>query len=205
MSQKKKALPIVSSELHTISPLPIEMVAERIASLHYTGFPTHIEDDGSFLIRNQNSEKAMLIGRLMRWNGTFTRVDASVKKQSLSLRDWALFILPLIGFMIGLLLVFFGIQDAMSMLVVMFFFWPVALIALVLIAAGMHIARRGDLKSQKAVDEMMQALADKLCKNLPTEEAALEFDGSELSLELLLSNEKYKAFRMDSDGELHTP
>jgi hypothetical protein len=72
------------------------------------------------------------------------------------------------------------------------------LIVLFLGASSIFWANKGDKKSQKLADEMMQALANTLTAGTA---GALEFDGSERSLEMLLSEEKHKHLRMGEDGE----
>src|SRR5689334_6525387 len=86
MSKKKKELASFKSELHTISPLPLEMVAERLRDLEGKDRLLHIqrlnEDEFGFVIRKQlrgNLSDAQVLGTIWRWNGTFTRIDVDSK------------------------------------------------------------------------------------------------------------------------------
>jgi hypothetical protein len=207
MSEKKKALPQLNSEMHTILPLPIEMVDERLYSLNKDGYSTRIErssvDLAYFFVQSPISDKVKAEGRFLRWNGTFTRVDVQPKSplMQIRLRYW----LPALGLIFAIYQAVYiwnnPVGPGACVAFPMFLF--IAGILSIPVLFGSIRAFFGlsssDFKNRQTIDRMMQAIADTLTKDT---DGALEFDGSPLTLEMLLSEEKYKHFRLGEDGEI---
>jgi hypothetical protein len=224
MSKKKKELASFKSELHTISPLPLEVVAERLRDLERKNLPIHLvqldEDEFGFVMRLRHRgslSDAQVLGTLWRWNGTFTRIDVDSKIELLG--QWLDVAVQLIGviFAVLLLVPFFWL---FSEFVIPYYsydpafglFFTAILIAAATIAllivrsiAQIDLLADSRYRSLRHIDSMMQAIADKLSENQPADEPLLEFDGSEISLAALLDSEKYKYLRLGEDGEVDTP
>jgi hypothetical protein len=224
MSKKKKELASFKSELHTISPLPLEVVAERLRDLERKNLPIHLvqldEDEFGFVMRLRhrgNLSDAQVLGTLWRWNGTFTRIDVDSKIELLG--QWLDVAVQLMGviFAVLLLVPFFWL---FSEFVIPYYsydpafglFFTAILIAAATIAllivrsiAQIDLLAGSRYRSLRHIDSMMQAIADKLSENQSNDEPLLEFDGSEISLAALLDSEKYKYLRLGEDGEVDTP
>lgn len=223
MNKKKKQLESFKSELHVISPLPLEMVAERLRGVEAKNRLFHIEqlsdDEFGFVVRRNQAgflSEAQVLGTIWRWNGTFTRVDVDSKVDILG--QWLDVAMQVVGIIVAMLLLtpFFWF---FSEILPQALFAPPVAFFLVLIGIGLAsvviltIARMADVdllssrrfRALRDVDSMMQAIADNLSENLPLTEPALEFDGSETSLATLLKSEKYQYMQMGEDGEVDTP
>jgi hypothetical protein len=220
MGKKKKELANFKSELHTISPLPLEMVAERLQDLQRKDRFFHIErlneDEFGFVIRKHlrgRLSDATVLGTIWRWNGNFTRVD--VDSQVDIVGQWLDVATQFVGLIISMILItpffwFFSevLPQAMYSVPLAIFLSLVALgLASMVILTIVRIFDIDLLKTRRYralrdVDGMMQAVADKLSEYQPMDEPVLEFDGSETSLAALLQSEKYKHLRMSEDGEV---
>jgi hypothetical protein len=220
MGKKKKELANFKSELHTISPLPLEMVAERLQDLQRKDRLFHIErlneDEFGFVIRKHlrgRLSDATVLGTIWRWNGNFTRVD--VDSQVDIVGQWLDVATQFVGLIISMILItpffwFFNeiLPQAMYSVPLAIFLSLVALgLAALVILTIVRILDIDLLKTRRYralrdVDGMMQAVADKLSEYQPMDEPVLEFDGSETSLASLLQSEKYKHLRMSEDGEV---
>jgi hypothetical protein len=223
MAKKKKELQSFKSELHTISPLPLEMVAERLQDLQRKDRFFHIErlneDEFGFVIRKHlrgRLSDATVLGTIWRWNGNFTRVDVDSQ-------------VDIVGQWLDVATQFFGLIVTMVLITPFFWFFseilpqamysvPLAIfLSLVALALAstviLTIVRILDIdllktrryRALRDIDSMMQAVADKLSEYQPIDEPILEFDGSETSLAALLQSEKYKHLRMNEDGEIASP
>ena len=220
MGKKKKQLESFKSELHSISPLPLEMVVERLRSLERKDRLLHIEvlseDEYGFALRSHRRgslSDAQVLGTVWRWNGTYTRIDVDSSVDIVG--QWIDVALQLVGLIVAMLVIspffwFFG-----EVLPQLFEYPPVAIglgaVALGLVAAVMWVVVRitdidlllgNRYRALRDIDAIMQAIADKLSENLPADESVLEFDGSETSLAFLLENEKFRHLSINSDGEI---
>jgi hypothetical protein len=220
MSKKKKQLESFKSELHSISPLPVEMVVERLRTLERKDRLLYIEvlseDEFGFAIRSHRRgslSDAQVLGTVWRWNGTYTRIDVDSSVDIMG--QWIDVALQIIGLILAMILIspffwFFG-----EIFPQLLFNPPVAIglavVALGLVFAVMWIVVRitnvdllvgNRYRALRDIDSVMQAIADKLSENLPEHEAVLEFDGSETSLAFLLDSDKYQHLRMGEDGEV---
>lgn len=220
MSKKKKQIESFKSELHSISPLPVEMVVERLRTLERKDRLLHIEvlseDEYGFALRSHRRgslSDAQVLGTIWRWNGTFTRIDVDSSVDIMG--QWIDVAMQVFGLILAMFLIspffwFFG-----EILPQLFDNPPVAIglaaVAFGLVAAVVwSIARIADVdllvgnryRALRDIDAIMQAIADKLSENLPENEAVLEFDGSETSLAFLLENEKFRHLSINSDGEI---
>jgi hypothetical protein len=220
MSKKKKQEANFKSELHSISPLPIEMVVERLKSLERKDRLLHIEplseDEYGFAIRSRRRgslSDAQVLGTVWRWNGTFTRIDVDSKTDIWG--QWIDVFFQVAGLILAMFLIspffwFFG--SVLPQL----FYDPILTFGLGAVALGFAavvvwaIARLSDVdlllnnryRALRDIDAIMQAIADKLSENLPEHEVVLEFDGSETSLSFLLQNEKFRHLSINGDGEI---
>lgn len=220
MSKKKKQIESFKSELHVISPLPLEMVAERLRGVETKNRLFHIEqlneDEFGFVVRRHQRgilSDAQVLGTIWRWNGTFTRVDVDSKVDILG--QWIDIATQVGGIIMAMLLLTPFFWFFTEVLPQLYYAIPIALglgaVALGLAAAVIWlVVRFADIdllqgnryRALRDIDSMMQALADNLSENLPEHESALEFDGSETSLAALLKSEKYQYMRMGEDGEI---
>lgn len=224
MSKKKKELASFKSELHTISPLPLELVAERLRDLERKDLPINIQqlsdDEFGFIMRLQRRghlSDARVLGTIWRWNGNFTRVDVDSKIEMLG--QWLDVAVQVGGVIFAIVLISPILWFFSEYIVPNFTVDPVfGFFLLAILVSGATVAifairqfaeidpfARSRYRSLRDIDSMMQAIADKLSENQPMDEPVLEFDGSETSLAALLQNEKYKHLSIGEDGEINTP
>jgi hypothetical protein len=214
MSKKKKQLANFKSELHTISALPLEKVAACLRTLESETTTVSITtidlDHLTLRIKYQDenvSEDAEVFGNLSRWEGTYTRVD--VDSRSSTYLEWIDQLLSAIR-IIGLVIILYpmygifayalsadsmanllGLMGAVAASIVLARFFP-----------PIDLSKKQRYQTYKAVDRIMQNIADKLTEDMPEIAPILEFDGSEDSLTQLLQQEKFKHFHVGDDGEL---
>jgi hypothetical protein len=213
MSKKKKQVAEFKSELHTISPLPLEVLEARLYELESETIQVstaYIDQDHIALKiidqESQFSKRAEITGSLARWEGTQTRMD--VNSRAFAYLEWV----DLFGSwirIIGIAFLLFPICASMSAFTLGQGLGAVMAIILSFIAstvvvrqlAPLDLAKGQRYTSFKAVDKLMQGIADKMTEGIDETAPILEFDGSEDSLSLLLQQEKFKHFRMGEDGE----
>ena len=214
MSKKKKQLAEFKSELHTISPLPLETVEARLYELESDTVQVDMvyidQDHIALKITDQESlffKKAEITGSIARWEGTHTRLD--VNSRSFAYLEWFDQIggwIRIVGIAI-LLFPFcatfssFTLGDGLAVLMGIILSF-LASILVIRQLAPLDMARQQRYRSLKAVDKLMQGIADTMTEGVSDASPLLEFDGSEDSLSLLLQQEKFKHFRVGEDGEL---
>lgn len=216
MYKKKKQLERFKSELHTITSMPLETVEARLYELDDESDEIQVQtqyldqDHMMFCMiyhNSKNSKIAEIIGKLSRWEGTFTRVDADSRRfTSLESLDLLLNSLRIIGIII-LLYPACGIMGQLMFAenAANFFGLVVALMigfASTRYLAPIDLSRDQRYTAYKVVDSMMQGIADKLTEDRPGAQPGLEFDGSQDSLAHLLRQEKFRHFAVGDDGEL---
>jgi hypothetical protein len=210
-SKKKKIFSNYKSELHAISPLPHEVISERLQQLGDKRVTIHLQivddDTLAFDIHHQRDThtNAQVFGTLQRWQGTYSRLDADSGVH-----------IPLFWLNHVLTFGMFIILTLMSMalwalLLGGFYYrfpWEFALpLSLLMAGGGMQVIPSFELfrdeqyQALKDVDYMMQAIADALSDSKTDAQPVLEFDGSEDALALLL-NTYPTQMRIGSDGEL---
>ena len=210
-SKKKKIFSNYKSELHAVSPLPHEVIGERLQQLGDKRVTVHLQivddDTLAFDIHHQrdNNMNAQVFGTLQRWQGTYSRLDADSSVH-----------VPLFWLNHVLTVGLFMLLTLMSLALWGFFLsgfyyrfpWEVALPLSLLMATGaiqvmpsFELFRDEQYQALKDVDFMMQAIADALSDTTPDAQPVLEFDGSEDALALLL-NSYPTQLRIGNDGEL---
>lgn len=214
MSKKKKQFATLKSELHTISTLPLETVQARLYELESETVSVSIiaidPDYMSLKVTHQGQEffkKAEVTGRLLRWEGTYTRMD--VNSRTFAHLEWldqfgdfvqmigvALLVSP-ICFSLGMLIA----NGSLSILIGIVLSF-IASRAIINNLAPINFAKQQRYQAFKAVDKLMQGIADKLVEDVVDSTPMLEFDGSEDALTHLLQQEKFKHFHISDDGEL---
>lgn len=214
MSKKKKQLASFKSELHTISPIPLEIIEARLHELESEIVDVETsyldQDHIKLTITHQGSsffKKAEITGRLTRWEGTHTRLDAN--SRSFAHLEWVDQFASLIR-IIGIAVLLFPICGSISMFtlgeglgfMIAMFFSFLGSMAIIRQLKPLDLAKKQRYQSLKAADKLMQGIADTMTEGLADDMSMLEFDGSEDSLSLLLQQEKFKHFRVGEDGEL---
>jgi hypothetical protein len=207
MTLKTKELPNFKTEIHMISPLPLELIILRIES--FKTFVVSIKsispDESDFELESVYPKKLKLKGKLLRWNGAFTRLDANCTSQSAI--EGLKFVLPFACLMLLIVFLLNGwnslgalLASPVTFCVIPFMLVPFAIIILPLIlGTSFAFSTTGDDESQTAIAKMLENFVDRLSES---SDEILEFDGSELSLEMLLQEEKYKHFSIADDGEV---
>jgi hypothetical protein len=214
MSKKKKQFSAFKSELHTISPLPLEVIAARLHELEAKEVRVTMaavdEDHIILKISHQGDgffKKAEITGNLARWEGTYTRLD--VNSRAFAYLEWldqlgsliriiglAVLTFPICG---SLGTLFGGEGSGILMGIGLSFFASMVLIRQL---APLDLAKQQRYQAFKAADKLMQAITDKITEGISDDESLLEFDGSGDALNLLLHQEKFEQFRIGEDGEL---
>lgn len=212
--KKKKQFAEFKSELHTISPLTLEIVEARLFELESEFVQIdsfHLDQDHiAMKMIYQDSgffKTAEITCSLARWEGTHTRLD--VNSRAFAYLEWVDFIasmLRILGFavliapfciVLGTLLA--GEQTGVLLGIIASFLGSMLIIQQL---APLDLAKQQRYQAFKVVDKLMQGIADKMTKDLDVARPMLEFDGSDDSLSLLLQQEKFKHFRIGEDGEL---
>lgn len=217
MSSKGKYFSTMESELHCISILPIDVIWQRLEELQNGYFEVSItkisEDDAVFTIQSIGNKHRKLAGSLLRWNGTFTRIEANIVKKSVFDLSESDILLKLFGGLASILVVI-GLIAFINAQVYAWFLWLFLIAGLavlipffspILFLAYKYImtnSKQMQQSERKSNDKMLQAVADKLTEGLNEVDSLLEFDGTESSLANLLKRENYKQFRVSEDGEI---
>jgi hypothetical protein len=210
-NKKKKALTQYKSELHAISPLPLDVIGERLERIgdKQVAVQLQLVDDDTlaFDMQHIRAERmnAQVFGTVQRWQGTYSRLDAD-----------STFHVPLLWlnyvFTVGLFLVLIAASLGLWFFLFGGFYysfpWEIALPVSILMAVGgmrvmpsIELFRSEQYQALKDVDFMMQEIANALSDSMPDAQPVLEFDGSEDALALLL-NTYPKQVRIGNDGEL---
>jgi hypothetical protein len=220
MSKKKKELASFKSELHTVSPLPLELVAERLRDLERKDLPVTLqrlgEDEFGFILQKHSRGRlsdARVLGTIWRWNGTYTRIDVDSKVEFIG--QWldvavqvggvifaVLLLIPFLRFF-SEFLIYYSVNPAFGLFLSVILI-AAATVALLIIRriAQIDLFASSRYRALRDIDRMMQAIADKLSENQAEDEPLLEFDGTETSLAALLQSEKYNYLQMGEDGEV---
>lgn len=200
MSKKEKQLPYIRSEFHAIVPLSIDDVMERLATLAdkqtQIKFDTYLNEDiRDFELRRQ---KISIKGRLQRWQGTETRLDANISQPFLDEDSSRMLILILLLIILG-----FGLNStvvknlevfspAISILI------P-SILMIIFLINKLRNPISSDMRNSIAVEDFLQDITKCLIQNNSTQ--LTEFDGSEDALTQLLET-RNQSLRIGSDGEL---
>jgi hypothetical protein len=210
VNKKKKDSQLNQSDIHTIVDLPLEAVIAHIRGLSQN-YNVKIENQNSdkadFRIRNKANKNTLKIntkGTIRRWNGTFTRLDADYNiRFTYQLRTI---------FLLGILFIAVVIVPTGFILSQFIGFVMAYLISILgWIPVFLYVIWRVNTDSgensimAKQHNRLIYTLVDELGVKLKQKAASLDFDGTDDNLELLLSEEKYKHFRVGDDGELNTP
>ncbi|MDQ7026679.1 MAG: hypothetical protein Q9P01_07890 [Anaerolineae bacterium] len=209
-SKKKKTFTDYQSELHAISPLPLDVLDERLQKMRGKRVTVQIQridpDRLAFEIQHRRDRRinAQVYGTLQRWQGTYSRLDADSQVHVFG--QWLNYAL-----MIGQLIVFTVLSLGFWAFMFIWsatFPWGFALPVSILIAIAMmyklpqvDLFREEHYCALKDVDYLMQEVADTLTDNMPDAQPMLEFDGSDDALALLLSRHPIQG-HVGNDGEL---
>jgi hypothetical protein len=191
-SKKRGDTKPTRTDLHVLSPLPLEFIVTRLSLLSKRGMVVNIHeydsDDCVFQIKHPKM-RSIATGSLRRWEGTHTRVDANTTLQTPP--DWLEWVAHFVA--IFFFFIWFGGCSIIMGLASIFTFVGAMVLATVL-SLIMPISRFFDRYRKQALidaDNQMQLLALILTSNLPeATQPLLEFDGTDQSLERMLRQQR---------------
>jgi len=216
MAKTKKHLSQLQSELHAITPLTLELVAQRLQEIQNKRLQIDFQplDSDTLLFkvqyyRRRGKVTASAMGRLLRWQGTQTRVDIDGETHAPTVWiDWALqalivsiILLPFIS----ILTVIIQIRSFGGMVVAM----VIGLLVWQIVSRILNIDLFKDQRyaALKDLDKVMQGIADGLTNGAPQMPALLQAHMND-DLSALLQQD-YSRFpspfqkrAIGSDGEL---
>jgi hypothetical protein len=185
MNKAKKASIPARTDVHAISPLPVDFIIDRLTQLNKCGFNVKMLDldrDGQIFQLTHPKMRSITTGTLRRWEGTHTRIDANTTLQLPP--HWLEFVAHLMT--MGVLFVFIG--GCTSLLwyasILSFIASIVLSITFSFILPISKFFERFRKQALKDADKQMQLITLVLTSNLPQgTQPLLEFDGTEQSLE----------------------
>lgn len=203
MSKTKQPRRPVRTDLHAISPLPIDFIHQRLDVLRKRGldmqFVVMNEDEVWFQMKHPKM-RSVATGTLRRWEGTNTRIDANTALQVPPV--WIEWVAQLA--VIGFLTLWFGGCTVASGFV-SFITCAGSVMVATAISLLMPISKffeRFRLRALQDAEKQMNIIAHILTHNLPEGSAPLlEFDGSEDTLNRLLTQQRDSRGQFGSDGE----
>ena len=176
------------TDLHAISPLPIDFIEHRMQQLSKRGLTVsfvNLNKDGRAFQMKHPEMRSFTTGTLRRWEGTHTRVDATTTLQIPP--HWIEWVVHFIVIFF-LFLVFSGCSVFAGAGYMISFI--ASLVLATILALLLPISQYFDRFRKQAVkdaDRQMQLIALILTSNLPDGTAPLvEFDGTDRSLEVML-------------------
>jgi hypothetical protein len=176
------------TDLHAISPLPVDFIVTRLSLLSKRGMVVDIHDygdDESVFQLKHPKMRSVATGTLRRWEGTHTRIDANTTLQTPP--DWIEWVAHFV--VIFFFFIWFGGCSVLLGLASIFTFIS-ALVLATILSLLMPISRFFDRYRKQAVidaDRQMQLVALILTSNLPEgTQPLVEFDGTDQSLERML-------------------
>jgi hypothetical protein len=192
MNKSKKASIPARTDVHAISPLPVDFIIDRLTQLNKRGFDVKLLDldrDGQAFQIKHGKMRSITTGTLRRWEGTHTRIDTNTTLQLPP--QWLEFMVQLLA--IAVLTVFIG--GCTSLLWYASLLSGVASIVLSIafsfILPISNFFERFRKQALKDADKQMQLITLVLTSNLPQgTQPLLEFDGTEQSLEKMLRRQR---------------
>ena len=192
MKKSKKRVSPTRTDLHALSPLPMDFIVSRLSLLGKRGMEVAIHDYGSddsvFQLKHPKM-RSITTGRLRRWEGTHTRIDADSTLQTPPI--WVEWVAHLVA--IFFLFIWLGSCVLLIGFPSFFSFLGVMVLATVL-SLLLPISKFFERYQKQALidaDRQIQLIALILTSNLPDgTQPLVEFDGTDQSLERMLRQQR---------------
>lgn len=192
MRKNKKSSKPVRTDLHTISPLPVDFIEKRLAQLSKRGMDVQLANlntDGRAFKITHPKMRSVTTGTLRRWEGTHTRIDATTTLQTPP--DW----IELVAHIVAILFLFIVLGGCtLSIGFISFFSFIGSIVLATIFSLLLPISKFFDRYRKQALidaDKQLQLITLVLTSNLPQgTQPLIEFDGTEQSLETMLRRQR---------------